>query len=88
MGLCKRLIKLVAGLINDSGFEYVAGGKLVSCHQCGQTRFRKSKAQLNTKDMTLLRLDFLDKSACTLQCEKCGYILWFGKPPVNRIHLS
>ena len=88
MGFCKNIIRFAAGVINDRGFEYEAGGKLVSCHQCGTTRFQKSKAQLNTKDMTILRLDFLDKSARTLQCKKCGYILWFGKSPVNRIRLS
>ncbi len=80
----KRFIRFTAGVINDRGFEYEAGGKLVSCHQCGTTRFQKSKAQLNTKDMTVLRLDFLDKSAKTLRCKKCGSILWFGKPLRNR----
>jgi predicted nucleic-acid-binding Zn-ribbon protein len=88
MGFCKKIIRFAAGLINDQGFEYEAGGKFVSCHQCGATRFQKGKAQLNTKDMTILRMDFLDESARTLQCKKCGYILWFGKSPVNRIRLS
>jgi len=80
----KRFIRLAVALINDRGFEYEAGGKLVSCHQCGTTRFQKSKAQLNTKEMTILRMDFFDKSAKTLQCKKCGYILWFGKPLIAR----
>ncbi len=85
MGFYRRFIKFAVGLINDQGFEYDAGGKLVSCHQCGETRFQKSKAQLNTKEMTILKMDFFDKSAKTLQCKKCGYILWFGKSPLNRI---
>ena len=84
MGFWKKFIRFVAGVINDRGFEYEAGGKLVSCHQCGATRFQKSKAQLNTKEMTLWRLDYFDKSVKTLHCKKCGYILWFGKPLKNR----
>jgi RNase P subunit RPR2 len=85
MDFCKRFIRFAVALINDRGFEYEAGGKLVSCNQCGTTQFQKSKAQLNTKEMTILRMDFFDKSAKTLQCKKCGHILWFGKSPVNRI---
>lgn len=88
MGFWKRLISFAVIVINDEGFEYEAGGKLISCSQCGNARFYKSKAQLNTKDMTVWRLDYLDKSAKTLQCKKCGFILWFGKSPANRTFLQ
>ena len=62
MGFFRRFIKFAAGLIKDQGFEYDAGGKLISCHQCGTTKFQKSKAQLNTKEMTILKMDFFDKN--------------------------
>jgi len=84
MGFWKRLIRLAIALVNDQGFEYEAGGKAILCPRCGNTRFRKSKAQLNTKDMTLWGLDFLDKSARILHCKQCGYIRWFGRPLVNQ----
>ena len=84
MGLWKRVVRFTAAVINDQGFEYEAGGKLILCDQCGNTRFQKSKAQLNTKDMTLWKLDFMDKSASTLRCKQCGQIFWFGKALVNR----
>jgi hypothetical protein len=84
MALWKRLIRFTVAVINDEGCEYEAGGKLISCDHCGSTRFDKSKAQLNTKDMTILRLDFLDKSAKTLHCKKCGSAYWFVKQLVNR----
>ena len=71
-------------MINEEGFEYEAGGKLISCSQCGNTKFYKGKAQLNTKDMTLWGLDYFDKSARTLRCKRCGSIQWFGKPLANR----
>lgn len=86
MGFWKRLIGFAVAIVNDEGFEYEAGGILVSCRQCSATRFVKSKAQLNTKERTILGLDFFDKSANTLRCKKCGCIYWFGKPLVN--HLS
>jgi len=56
--------------INEQGFEYEAGEKLISCSQCGNTRFFKGKAQLNTKQMTILGLDGFDKSAKTICCTK------------------
>ena len=84
MGLWKRLARFAAALANDQGFEYEAGGITISCPRCGNTKFHKSKAQLNTKEMTLWGLDFLDRSAKILHCRQCGYIRWFGKPLLNR----
>ena len=83
MGFWRRLIRFTTAVIAEQGCEYEAGDKVVSCQQCGSTRFFKSKAQLNTKEMTLWGLDYFDKSAKTLRCKKCGFICWFGKPPVN-----
>jgi DNA-directed RNA polymerase subunit RPC12/RpoP len=84
MRFWKRFIRFAVALVNDRGFEYEAGGKAISCPQCGNTRFHKSRAQLNTKDMTLWQLDYFDKSARMLHCKKCGSIRWFGKSLVNR----
>ena len=84
MGFWRRLIRLATAVINEKGCEYEAGGKQVSCRQCGDTMFFKSKAQLNTKDMTLWGLDCFDRSAQTLRCRTCGYMYWFGKSVINR----
>ena len=83
VGFGGRLIRFLVAVIGEQGCEYEAGGKVVSCRQCGGTRFLTRKAQLNTKDMTLWGLDFFDKSAKTLRCKNCGFIYWFGKSPVN-----
>lgn len=88
MGFWKRAARFAVATINDQGFEYEAGGKPISCSQCGNTRFQKSKAQLNTKHMTLWKLDFMDKSARTLRCKKCGQLYWFGRSPTNRTLLE
>jgi hypothetical protein len=42
-------------------------------------------AQLNTAGMTLLNLDWANRSATILACERCGRIEWFLQPP-DRIH--
>jgi uncharacterized protein with PIN domain len=84
MGFWKQAIRFAVAAVNDRGFEYEGGEKLICCSQCGNTRFQKSKAQLNTKQMTTLRLDFMDKSARTLRCRKCGQLYWFGRSPINR----
>jgi DNA-directed RNA polymerase subunit RPC12/RpoP len=83
MGYWRRLVRFAKAVITEQGCEYEAGGKMVSCRQCGSTRFFRGRAQLNTKDMTLWGLDYFDKSARTLRCKKCGFIHWFGKPLVN-----
>ncbi|UCD51259.1 MAG: hypothetical protein JSW27_01245 [Phycisphaerales bacterium] len=77
------LIRFMRAVISEQGCEYEAGGKIVSCRQCGSTRFFKDKTQLNRKDMTLWGLDYFDRSAKTLRCKQCGSIHWFGKSLVN-----
>jgi hypothetical protein len=37
---------------------------------------------LNTAGMTLLGLDWANRTAATLMCDQCGLIHWFGKPPI------
>lgn len=41
------------------------------------TRFDERQAQLNTAVMSFFDLDWLNKSARCLVCEKCEYIRWF-----------
>jgi rubrerythrin len=52
-------------------------GKELSCKHCGYDHFLISRAQLNTSGMTLLGLDFLNKSASVFICNECGYVHWF-----------
>lgn len=39
---------------------------------------------LNTSTMTLLGLDWANRSAITLMCDRCGLVHWFAKPPEMR----
>ncbi|ERI09873.1 hypothetical protein HMPREF0083_02042 [Aneurinibacillus aneurinilyticus ATCC 12856] len=59
--------------------RYEVYGIVVTCPHCKHDRFQHGYAQLNTAFMTLLNLDFANRSAETLTCEQCGNIQWFNK---------
>ena len=62
---------------SDEGQRYQTAGKEIVCPHCTGIRFKRGEAQLNTAGMSFLNLDWADKSATTLACSNCGYILWF-----------
>ncbi len=57
--------------------EKIVGGIHIRCQVCEHSRFSERKAQLNTAALSFFDLDWLNKSARCLVCEKCGYIHWF-----------
>jgi len=61
--------------------RYKAGGIEVTCFHCKNNQFKKGAAQLNTKGMSFLNLDWLNKSATVLTCTRCSLILWFQEEP-------
>jgi predicted nucleic-acid-binding Zn-ribbon protein len=63
--------------------RFLAAGKEVSCLQCEGSLFRQGKAQLNTAAMSLLDLDWANKSATTLVCTQCGFISWYFDEPTR-----
>jgi len=63
--------------------EYKVNKERIECTHCKHTRFLKGSAMLNTAGMTLLGLDWANRTATTLMCDNCGLIHWFGKPPVQ-----
>ncbi|ADG81543.1 zinc ribbon domain-containing protein [Thermincola potens] len=61
--------------------RYSAGGLEITCPHCKNSEFKEGAAQLNTAGMTFMNLDWLNKSATTLICTRCGLIQWFyGEP--------
>jgi len=58
-------------------------GKPVECPHCNGAEFIAGQAQLNTAILTLIELDWIDKSATILTCTSCGQIQWFGKQPAR-----
>ena len=54
-------------------------GTNIACLHCGHDLFHKGTALLNTRGMTFFGFDWLNESAVTLICKRCGYIHWFLK---------
>ncbi|KKM09925.1 hypothetical protein SY88_16905 [Clostridiales bacterium PH28_bin88] len=54
-------------------------GIQVICGHCKNDFFHKGNALLNTRGLTFLDLDWLNQSATTLICTRCGYVHWFGR---------
>jgi len=52
-------------------------GKQLKCRICDNSTFYSRKAQLNTPIMSLLDLDWTNKSATCYVCSKCTHIEWF-----------
>ncbi len=60
-----------------SGNRYAAAGKAVVCPHCSRDTFHRGTALLNTAGLSFLDLDWLNRSATTLACARCGLIQWF-----------
>ncbi|MDP0497567.1 MAG: hypothetical protein Q7Q73_15300 [Verrucomicrobiota bacterium JB024] len=67
--------------ISSEGTGFTSKGYKVTCTCCGGDRFKSRSAQLNTQEMTLMGLDWLNASATALVCERCGKIEWFADKP-------
>jgi hypothetical protein len=52
-------------------------GEPLECHVCKHDRFRRRRAQLNTAVCSFFNLDWANKSATCVVCDRCGYIHWF-----------
>ena len=59
--------------------RYDIGEHRIKCTQCDHQFFSEGKAQLNTSGLTFFNLDWANKTATTLACIKCGYLMWFVK---------
>ncbi len=52
-------------------------GKKLKCVVCEHDKFSQRDAQLNTTGMSMLGLDWANKTASCYVCENCTYIHWF-----------
>jgi predicted RNA-binding Zn-ribbon protein involved in translation (DUF1610 family) len=58
-------------------------GKPLICPHCGNGRFERREAHLNTPLMTFLGMDWLNRTAEVFVCTACGRIEWFLDPCVE-----
>ncbi len=73
--------KLLAKNLRAMGgpHSYEAGGMLITCPHCKNDKFHHSYRLLNTVGLSFMNLDFANRQAHTLMCDRCGRIQWFGK---------
>lgn len=69
------------GLAGDDTHRYQVAGVGARCSHCGGEDFERGTALLNSALMTLLGIDWADKRAYLLICQKCGHIDWFKNEP-------
>jgi hypothetical protein len=66
---------------SPTGERYAVAGISVTCRHCTGARFVEGRALLNSAGMTLLNLDWADRSTAILTCTACGHIEWFLADP-------
>lgn len=52
-------------------------GNELKCNVCNNDTFWERKTLMNTKMMTFVKLDWLNKKAQNYICDNCGHVLWF-----------
>jgi len=63
--------------------RFTAGGTPLTCPHCGGDTFEGRPVQLNTRVLTFLKLDWMNRTATALACQRCGMIQWFAREPVR-----
>jgi len=72
------------GMAEPSGpHGYQVAGVRATCPHCGNQTFEDGGALLNTPGLTFFGLDFANREAYLLICERCGCVQWFLKEPVS-----
>jgi predicted nucleic-acid-binding Zn-ribbon protein len=61
--------------------RFAAGGVPIRCTHCGNDHFEASEILLNTRGLTFLKLDWLNRSATALVCAQCARIQLFAATP-------
>lgn len=61
--------------------RFEAGGKPIACPHCREDRFEAREILLNTRGLTFLKLDWLNRSATALVCGRCGHVQLFAVRP-------
>ncbi len=61
--------------------RFTAAGKPIACPHCAGGVFELRSAVVNTRALTFLRLDWLNRGAAVLVCESCGLLTWFRNAP-------
>lgn len=61
--------------------EYSINQTKIYCPCCRNDTFEIDYRQLNTRGATFFGIDWANRSATILVCERCSYISWFMSEP-------
>jgi hypothetical protein len=61
--------------------RYIAGNASIACPCCQNDTFDIDFRQLNTSGASFFGLDWANKNATILICQRCTYISWFMSEP-------
>jgi predicted nucleic-acid-binding Zn-ribbon protein len=62
----------------DDGEPWGPEGHAFGCLVCGGEKFRQREIKMNTTGMSLLNLDFANRSAKGVICTSCGFVHMFA----------
>ncbi|HSK46666.1 MAG TPA: DNA-binding protein [Coriobacteriia bacterium] len=62
---------------------FQVAGVQVKCSHCGGEKFDEGSALLNTPGLTFFNLDWANRDAFLLVCDRCGKIEWFMQEPTR-----
>jgi hypothetical protein len=72
-----------AGQDTYRGGRFEVAGQVLTCAACSGDYFVVRKAQLNTRGATFFGLDWANRGAHALVCDRCSRIEWFVDLPAR-----
>lgn len=57
--------------------EYSVKGRSLKCPICENRFFIARETLMNTPGMTIMGIEWANKSAQNYICNECGYVMWF-----------
>lgn len=75
----RALAAEAVGVTESRRFE--AGGAPIVCAQCRNDGFEAREILFNTRGLTFMNLDWLNRTVTALVCAKCGHIQLFAVTP-------
>lgn len=70
--------------MSDIEKEWSVAGHKLGCPVCGHGRFWYRTTLMNTRLATFFNLDWANQAAVNFVCGRCGYVMWFIDPPIDR----
>lgn len=52
-------------------------GHQLKCQVCSHDQFWRHQVLLNTRTLTFFDMDWMNRDATCVVCERCGYVHWF-----------